>query len=250
MEKFRLTSNGHVYKQGNLSSSRVSTVLPSIIFKPTKTSQLRSGASLPELNAANKVHKFPAGRKQATLARLDSRDDTAITKPAPRKELSRQRSKSHDPDTRKNTIRIKGSLPALQSSNVGQNIFNGNTILWKHQLPVLVSLFLHDDFDCIEVITYDLTHNAELERLYVIASQIFSIVENYSEIAALYCNKIAKSEPIVNARINCTIDYLMSHLGSEKVAFMPVVPTLRRYNGINCYRLLSLKLHFLICAHL
>jgi hypothetical protein len=234
MEKFRLTSNGYVYKQGD-KPRQSPKGLPSINFigKPTKTSQLRNGVSLPELNASSSVHKFPVSRKQATLARLDSRDDINVKKNSTKKtqELQRQRSKSHDPETRKTKIKIKGNLPTLKNTN-SENIFNGNAILWKHQIPVLVSFFLHDDFDCIEVITYDLRNNVELERLYVIASRIYSIIESYPEIAAVYSNNIAKSEAIINARINCTIDYLMSHLGSEKIAFMPVVPTLRRYNGI------------------
>jgi hypothetical protein len=39
------------------------------------------------------------------------------------------------------------------------------------------------------------------------------------------------SEVIKAARINGAIDFIMSHLGCEKISFMPPVATLRYYNG-------------------
>ena len=222
MESIRLTSKGYVKKP--------TKQFPSLNIKPTKTTKLRCGVSLPELQTSSSVHKFPAHRKQACLAQINSKDDNHVEK-VPSRKLLRQRSKSHDPDAGVACMKIRSRLPALGGNYKCQNIFNGNSILWKHHIPVLIGLFLHEDFDIIEVVPFDLLHNVELERLYVVASQIFGIIESHKEVQEMYTHKLSKSEAIQNARINCTIEYLMCHLGSEKIAFMPVVPTLRRYNG-------------------
>ena len=245
MESVRLSSRGYANKYS-------SNQLPPLNFKATKTSKLRCGASLTELENSASIHKFPAPRRQACLARLKSKDDYHVEIIPSRKQLLRKRSKSYDPDDVRMSHR---RLPPIGGGNYKcHNIFNGSSILWKHKIPVQVNLFWHEDFDVIEVVTFDLLHNVDLERLYVVASQIFDIIESHKEVQDMYTHTISKSEAIQNARINCTIEYLMCHLGSEKISFMPVVPTLRRYNGrhtCRCYNRMEVastaRILFILC---
>jgi hypothetical protein len=139
-------------------------------------------------------------------------------------------------------IRRKFSLGSLSSSNF-DNIFNGHIIFWKLKLAAQISLYFHPEFNCIEISIYDLSRNQEMERLYVEASRLFDILEDLVDLSEEKDRKVSLSEVIKAARINCAIDFIMSHLGCEKVSFMPPAATLRYYNGLSlsCSLLLSLR---------
>jgi hypothetical protein len=219
--------------QGPSAHHPLAHPLPQI--KQTKTSKIRTENNL-------------KSKQKLILKRTDSTDDSNCHQIHSTSHhnlhfhsSSKSSSRSGAKDDHDLKIKRKFSLPSVSSATF-DNIFNGHTIFWKLKLPAQVSLFHHVEFDCLEISVFDLNRHQEMERLYVSASHLFEILEDLVELSEYKDRKVSLSEVIKAARLNAAIDFIMSHLGCEKISFMPPVATLRYYNGLVLPPPLSLSL--------
>jgi hypothetical protein len=230
----------HLSKHSHVQQIQQLQVPTEPIIKQTKTSQIRTKKSKyqriqrtdssDDYNCHNYHHSRRNSQQNKSQQKLPH-----LNQFQPTGQLNTKLSKD-DYDLK---IRRKFSLSSLSSSNF-DNIFNGHIIFWKLKLAAQISLYYHPEFNCIEISVYDLSRNQEMERLYVEASHLFDILEDLVDISEYKDRKVSLSEVIKAARINCAIDFIMSHLGCEKVSFMPPAATLRYYNGTLLILLLPL----------
>ena len=122
------------------------------------------------------------------------------------------------------------SKPATPTGN---RIFRGGKLFWRERLHADIILFQHSALNYFEVVAIDTQQNKELNRVYIYAPALNALVEECVDVENLRRHEIRCRDTIKEARLQCSVDYIMESLHLDSFGLPDQQYWLRceHYNG-------------------
>lgn len=95
-------------------------------------------------------------------------------------------------------------------SPTAERIFKVPKLFWKQHFGAEIVLFNHPTLNVYEVVAYNVERNVELNRLYLSAPLLHSIIEANLKLPPK--QELKRRELIKNARMQCAIDFIITQI--------------------------------------